>query len=85
MIEEESCWVVKEFREKKNSLDIVDMWKGKEDRSYYECFKKWINCFLMMNKFFVMVVMWIGGIFECINIGEYDKFIEVCINKEKVN
>ena len=84
-IEEESRRAAKEFREKKNSPDIVDTRKGKEDRSYHERPKKRINCSSTVNKSFAIVATWTGGTLECTNTGEHDKFIEARINKEKVN
>ena len=84
-IEEESRRAANEFREKKNSPDIVDTRKGEEDRSYYERPKKRVNCSSTVNKSFAIIATFTGGTLECTDTGDHDKFIEARINKEKVN
>ena len=84
-IEEESRLAAKEFREKKNSPDIVDSRKGEEDRSYYERPIKRVNCSSTVNKSLAIIATFTGGTLECTDTGDHDKFIEARINKEKVN
>ncbi|MDO6567804.1 hypothetical protein Q4561_12100 [Alteromonas sp. 1_MG-2023] len=82
VIAEEGLKSAREHRRKKESPDLVDTRKGKEDRSYEERPRVKVNCSSNTNKVLTFLSGRTGGTLECSKGSDYDRFIEDRIAKE---
>lgn len=82
-IMEESRRAAREFREKKNSPDLVDTRKGKPASIEAPRPTKRVNCSTATNKTLALLSSFAGGTLTCSGSAEHDKFIQARINKEQ--
>lgn len=80
---EESRRAAREFREKKNSPDLVDTRKGKQALETDRRPTKRVNCASTTNKTLALLSSFAGGTLTCSESAEHDKFIEARLNKEQ--
>lgn len=80
---EESRRAAREFREKKNSPDLVDTRKGKQASDKEQRPTKRVNCATATNKTLALLSSYAGGTLTCSDSAEHDKFIEARLNKDQ--